>query len=57
MSVPLIVSLNGMIGIKIFKNSNYPLIYNNEKDLIQKVIFLNKNYKRYLLKAKNSDGL
>lgn len=52
MSVPLIVSINGMIGIKIFKNSNYPLIYNNEKDLIQKVTFLNKNYKRYVLKAK-----
>ena len=48
MGVPLIVSSDGMIGIKIFKKSNYPLIYNNDKDLIKKIYFLNKNYKKYV---------
>lgn len=52
MGVPLIVSSDGMIGIKIFKKSNYPLIYNNDKDLIKKIYFLNKNYKKYVSGAK-----
>lgn len=52
LGIPLIVSRKGMIGIKIFKNSKYPLIYKSEIDLINKIKYLNQNYKNYRKKIK-----
>ena len=52
LGIPLIVSRQGMVGIKTFKNFNYPMIYKNEKDMIKKIILLNKNYNKYVFTAK-----
>ena len=52
LGIPLIVSRQGMVGIKTFKNFNYPIIYKNEKDMIKKIILLNKNYNKYVFTAK-----
>lgn len=51
LGTPLIVSKAGMIGIKIFKNENYPLIYNNNKQLKKNLFILKKNYKHLYAKA------
>ena len=51
LGIPLIVSNNGMKGIKVFKNNGYPIIYNNYKQLKKKLIIFKKNYKYFYFKA------
>ena len=51
LGTPLIVSKEGMIGIKIFKNGDYPLIYNNNNQLKKHLFILKKNYKHLYAKA------